>query len=156
MSNKLRPLKVGKTSSLGEDRKMKKLANLSAVAVLAAFGWVGVAYADDFGDPLPDCSVTDAASGFASDFLDVSWSDVGAAAYSVAVVCMDPNTGRSKSAKIEVGDVTAASVYLTEFNGWRSLKEDDVCMVAVKGLHTDKTPNNSVIGKTDCDGMLAD
>ena len=136
---------------------MNKLVNLLVVAVLAAFGWVNVVYAHDFGDPLPSCGVADNLPGFHADVILVFWSDVGADAYSVALVCMDPNTGRSKSAIYETGGPgVGVIVGLSQFNGWQSFKEGDVCMVAVKGLHTDGTPNNSVVGKADCAGELVD
>ena len=139
---------------------MKKLAILSAVAALAAFGWANVANAFDFDAP-SEVAPFNSSCMIDGDEVDFWWEDVGADddTYALGLACGDPFKGRMHATKVEVvadcdGTDCHASVLLEEINGSASLKTDDVCIGSVKGLHTDGTRNNADKWKEDCIGDL--
>ena len=144
---------------------MKKLVMLSAVAALAAFGWADVANAGQIGDPNPTCFVDQNGPGFDADAVAVAWNDLAATdAYGVSAVCMDPETGRAKSTKVEVEDnpgncpaaTCFATILLPEFNGFSSMRAGDVRAVTVKALHFPGPNKDHVVGKAMCDSELMD
>lgn len=133
---------------------MKKLAILSAVAALAAFGWADVADAADFGETNPTCTQVVGATGLSDNSFNVTYGDLGQFETAVMLACMDPEKGRAKTTSF-IDDDFAENVPLTDFNGWRSLRDGDVCVITAKGLH-EEGPNNSTVDSADCNTPLDD
>lgn len=155
---------------------MKKLATLMAVAALAAFGWASGAKADPLAGEVTSCVVEDHGAGLAVDHIHVEWlrlddpPDVDA--YGVSAWCMDPETGRAKHTKVEVDnsledfgvvgapcDLLAlprctTTILLTDFNGFNSMRDGDLCMVTVKALHFPGPNKEHDVAMLACAGAL--
>ncbi len=115
---------------------MKKLAILSAVAALAAFGWAGDVDAEDapiVGPLVAACTLGTDDPGTADDVYHVAWNDLsgqGADRYGVTLQCGDSGRHRATAGT----DGTSVDIPVPDMNGWRSLDDGEPCIAWVKAL----------------------
>ena len=129
---------------------------LSAVAALAAFGLANVANANDIVAPTITCEEVRPVGGRDPDFVHIVWSDIGAGAYIVRIVCLYPDE-RPRAASWKErrefycdGAGCKFDFLLTEDDGFLSLRWGGACDVSVKGLHAITDHPDSIWRMKDC------
>ena len=115
---------------------MKKVTILTAVAMLAAFGWASTAGA---GGLFAVCSLSINDPGTADDVYTVAPNERGQDRTAATIMCGDMGKHNAGGMSVGAGDVL---IPVSRINGRRSLRTGDPCIFWAKALNAPGTPNS--------------